>query len=37
MYDDDEGIKNFINNWVAPFLFGAIVAVLFVVALIPYI
>lgn len=26
-------MNNFINNWVAPFLFGAIVAILFVVVL----
>lgn len=30
-------MKNLIINWAAPFLFGAIVAVLFVVAIIPYI
>lgn len=30
-------MHNFINNWVAPFLFGAIVAVFFVAAIIPYI
>lgn len=30
-------MKNIIFNWVAPFLFGAITAVLLVAAIIPYI
>lgn len=37
MYDDDEGMGNIINNWVAPFLLGAIIAISFVAAIIPYI